>query len=224
MKFLLFDIDGTLIDSGGAGMRSLNLAFEDMFSVHEAFRTISMAGKTDPQIIREALLSHGIEHSNGIIPEFYHSYVRHLKDEIGNGNGHVKPGIKKALETLGSRNEFVLGLLTGNIGEGAAIKLGHFGLASHFVTGAFGDDSEDRNSLLPIAVKKLSCLRQPGVSFSDCVVIGDTPRDIECAKPYGAFSIAVATGPYSSESLSEAGADIVFEDLSDTARLLSVLA
>ncbi len=223
MKYLLFDIDGTLVDSGGAGVRSLNLAFEEMFSVREAFRTIGMAGKTDPQIIREALLSHGIGRTNGIIPEFYRSYVSHLKEEIGNGKGHVKPGIKEALEILRSREEFVLGLLTGNIGEGAAIKLGHFGLLSYFVTGAFGDDAEDRNSLLPIAVKKLSCLKSVRVSFSDCVVIGDTPRDVDCAKPYGAFSVAVATGPYSRASLSAAGADIVFEDLSDTGRLLSVL-
>ncbi len=224
MKFLLFDIDGTLIDSGGAGVRSLNLAFEDMFSVHEAFRTISMAGKTDPQIIREALLSHGIEPANGTIPEFYRRYVMHLKEEIYKGKGHIKPGVREALDALGSRKEFVLGLLTGNIGEGAAIKLGHFGLMSYFAAGAFGDDAEDRNILLPIAVKKLSCLASVRVSFADCVVIGDTPRDVDCAKPYGAFSIAVATGPYPPASLSAAGADIVFEDLSDTGRFLSVLA
>ncbi len=223
MKFLLFDIDGTLIDSGGAGIRSLNLAFEEMFSVGNAFETIRMAGKTDPQILREALALHGIESPNGIVPEFYRTYIRHLSEQIGKGKGHVKPGMREALEILKDREEFALGLLTGNIEGGAAIKLGHFGLRSYFVTGAFGSDAEDRNSLLPIAVEKLRSTTSVAVPFTDCVVIGDTPRDVDCARPYGAFSVAVATGPYSSAALSAAGADVVFEDLSDTKGFLSVL-
>jgi phosphoglycolate phosphatase len=223
MKFLLFDIDGTLMDSGGAGVRSLNLAFEEMFSVRDAFRTVSMAGKTDPQILREALALHDIQSSNGIVPEFYRAYLRNLTEQIGKGKGHVKPGMREALEILRDCREFILGLLTGNIEGGAAIKLDHFGLCSYFVTGAFGSDAEDRNSLLPVAVDKLSRATSISVPFADCVVIGDTPRDVDCARPYGAFSIAVATGPYSSEALSAAGADVVFEDLSDTEAFLSVL-
>jgi phosphoglycolate phosphatase len=223
MKFLLFDIDGTLIDSGGAGMRSLNLAFEEMFSVRDAFRTVSMAGKTDPQILKEALALHGIESRNGIVPEFYRTYLRYLSEQIVNGKGHVKPGMRELLEILKERKGYVLGLLTGNIEGGAAIKLEHFGLRSFFVTGAFGSDAEDRNRLLPIAVGKLCRTMSIAVPFTDCVVVGDTPRDVECARPYGAFSVAVATGPYSSAALSAAGADIVFEDLSDTRGFLSAL-
>jgi phosphoglycolate phosphatase len=223
MKFLLFDIDGTLIDSGGAGMRSLNLAFEEMFSVGDAFRTVSMAGKTDPQILKEALALHGIESRNGIVPEFYRTYLRHLSGQIAHGKGHVKPGMRELLEILRERKGYVLGLLTGNIEGGAAIKLGHFGLRSFFVTGAFGSDAEDRNRLLPIAVGKLCRTMSIAVPFTDCVVIGDTPRDVDCARPYGAFSVAVATGPYSSVALSAAGADIVLEDLSDIRGFLSVL-
>jgi phosphoglycolate phosphatase len=223
MKFLLFDIDGTLIDSGGAGKRSLNIAFEEMFSVGNAFSTISMAGKTDSQILREAFALHRIESGNGIVPEFYRTYIRHLSEQIGKGNGHVKPGMREALEILRDRDGFILGLLTGNIEQGAAIKLEHFGLRSYFVTGAFGSDAEDRNRLLPIAVEKLRCIASVAVPFPDCVVIGDTPRDMDCARPYGAFSVGVATGPYSTAELSAAGADAVFEDLSDTKGFLSVL-
>jgi phosphoglycolate phosphatase len=223
MKFLLFDIDGTLIDSGGAGMRSLNLAFEEMFSIGDAFKAVSMAGKTDPQIVKEALALHGIASRNGIVPEFYHTYLRHLSEQIANGKGHVKPGMRELLEILRERKEYVLGLLTGNIEGGALIKLEHFGLRSFFVTGAFGSDEEDRNRLLPIAVRKLCRAMSIVVPFTDCVVIGDTPRDVDCARPYGAFAVAVATGPYSSAALSVAGADVVFEDLSDVRAFLSAL-
>ncbi|MDH4232052.1 MAG: HAD hydrolase-like protein [Nitrospirota bacterium] len=223
MKFILFDIDGTLMDSGGAGIRSLNLAFEEFFSVRDAFRSISMAGKTDMQILREGFEFHHIDCSNGIIPEFYRSYIRHLRQNIGNTRGHVKPGIREALSSLSAQQGFTLGLLTGNIEEGARIKLDFFGLNSFFGIGAFGNDDEDRNRLLPIAVEKLYRQNALKVDFRDCVVIGDTPRDVSCSKPYGAFSVAVATGPYSAVDLSSAGADVVFEDLSDTEAFMSVL-
>jgi phosphoglycolate phosphatase-like HAD superfamily hydrolase len=223
MKFVLFDIDGTLIDSGGAGVRALNMAFHEMFAISEAFRGISMAGKTDPQIVAEALKLHNIEGVNGVVPEFLASYVKHLSNTIDSGKGHVKAGIREALEVLQERDGFILGLLTGNIEQGAMIKLGAFDLARFFETGAFGDDDADRNRLLPIAVEKLRGKRSLDVGFRDCVVIGDTPRDIECSKPYGAYSIAVATGPYAYNVLAEAGADAVFRDLSDTAGFLNIV-
>ena len=223
MKFILFDIDGTLIDSGGAGTKALDLAFEEIFAVRDAFRAISMAGKTDQQILFEGLKMHGLAASNGIIPEFYKAYIRHLKKNISNGGGHVKAGVREVLDLLSERPGYITGLLTGNIEEGARIKLEHFGLERYFNTGAFGSDHEDRNRLLPIAVDKLYAQRSLRLPFSDCVVIGDTPRDIDCSRPHGAFAIAVATGPYSSRALSEAGADEVFEDLSDSGRLISLL-
>jgi len=223
MKFILFDIDGTLLDSGGAGTRSLNLAFEDVFAVKGAFRTISMAGKTDMQILREGLHLHNIDCSNGTIPEFFRSYTRHLSENIGNSSGHVKPGIREVLRELQTQKGCVLGLLTGNIEAGARIKLDRFGLNSFFNVGAFGNDNEDRDRLLPIAVDKLYKQNSMRVSFRDCVVIGDTPRDIGCSKPYGAFSVAVTTGPYSAGTLIEAGADAVFKDLSDTQAFMSVI-
>jgi len=222
MKFVLFDIDGTLIDSGGAGVRSLNLAFEDMFSVRDAFSTIGVAGKTDMQIMKEGLMFHGINYHNGVVPAFLKAYVKHLKANIDGSRGHVNRGVKEALDILKSNENYILGLLTGNVEEGAYIKLETFGLGSYFDIGAFGSDDEDRNRLLPLAVEKLK-RRSIKMSFGDCVVIGDTPRDIDCAKPYGARALAVATGPYSFMELSAAGADAVFKDLSETQKFLSVL-
>jgi len=223
VKYILFDIDGTLIDSGGAGTRSLELAFEEMFAVREAFRNISLAGKTDMQILKEGLKLHRIGSPNGVVPAFFRAYIRHLRNNIDSGKGHIKPGIMDALQSLSSNSGCILGLLTGNIEEGAMVKLKAFGLDAFFEAGAYGDDSEDRNKLLPVAVDKLYKRTSLKVGFRDCVVIGDTPRDIECSKPYGALAVAVATGPYGYGVLRDAGADLVFEDLSDTDRFISAL-
>ena len=223
MKFILFDIDGTILDSGGAGTRAMDTAFLELFLVRDAFQTISMAGKTDMQILREGFDLHAIDRSNGVIPEFYRIYVRYLKENMKSSGGHVKPGIREALRELQAQKEFILGLLTGNIEEGARIKLDFFGLNDYFNIGAFGNDDEDRDRLLPVAVDKLSKMNSLHVNFRDCIVIGDTPRDISCSKPYGAFSVAVATGPYSAATLSEAGADIVLNDLSNTEAFMSIL-
>jgi phosphoglycolate phosphatase-like HAD superfamily hydrolase len=223
MKFILFDIDGTIMDSGGAGTRAMDTAFMELFSVRNAFQTINMAGKTDMQILREGCELHSIDHSNGVIPEFYRIYARYLKENMKSAGGHIKPGISEALRLLHAREECILGLLTGNIEEGARIKLAFFGLDDYFDIGAFGNDDEDRDRLLPIAVNKLFKKNSLKVGFRDCIVIGDTPRDVSCSKPYGAFSVAVATGPYSAATLSAAGADVVLNDLSDTEAFMSIL-
>lgn len=223
MKFVLFDIDGTLLDSGGAGTIAFNLAFEEVFEIKGAFNSISMAGKTDAQILKEGFDLHNIDYANGAMPEFYRNYVRHLRENMRNDLGHIKPGAREVLRELQAEKEIVLGLLTGNIEEGAMIKLTWFGLNDYFDIGAFGNDDEDRDRLLPIAVDKLYARDFLRVDYKDCVVIGDTPRDISCSKPYGAFSVAVATGPYSAGVLYEAGADVVLNDLSDTKDFMSVI-
>lgn len=224
MKLLLFDIDGTLLDSGGAGGRALDRAFREVFGLEGAFQGIGMAGKTDPQIIRECLVKHRFPSDNGVAPAVMEAYLRHLGAEMENDRKHLKPGIREILALLHARRDDCrLGLLTGNVEQGARIKLGAFSLNDYFPSGAFGDDDEDRNKLLPIARSRFELLWGREIAFGQCVIIGDTPRDVHCAKPYGATCIAVATGPYTSRALVEAGADAVFETLADTGAVMSAL-
>ncbi len=224
MKIVLFDIDGTLIDSGGAGVRALNYAFSELFAVNDAFSHISLAGKTDLQIMREGLAVHGISGNNGIVPSFMKAYLLHLGREMQNTHKQLKPGIREALDALSAMDGHIaLGLLTGNIEEGARTKLEAFALNDYFPAGAFGSDDEDRNRLLPVARSRFELLLEREIDYKDCIIVGDTPRDVYCAKPYGAFSIGVATGPYQSDALVQAGADRVFETLADTGAFLEVL-
>jgi phosphoglycolate phosphatase-like HAD superfamily hydrolase len=130
------------------------------------------------------------------------------------------PGVVELLDALMAADGYWIGLLTGNIQRGARIKLGVFDLNRYFPVGAFGDDNEDRNRLLPIAVERLRKTRDIDINYSDCIVIGDTPKDVQCSKPFGATSIVVSTGPYSYESLLKTGADYVLRDLCHAMDLL----
>jgi phosphoglycolate phosphatase-like HAD superfamily hydrolase len=222
VRLILFDIDGTLIDSGGAGTRSLDLALKELFSVENGFYGISMAGKTDTQIIKEGLMKHGMS-ADGNVESIVRVYLNHLREEINNDRKHVKPGIYELLENLQQRRESGLGLLTGNLEQGARIKLEPFGLNKYFSSGAFGSDDEDRNNLLPIAVNRFEELFRIKIEIDSCIIVGDTPRDVECAHIYGAICIGIATGPYSVEDLIAAGADYVFKDLSGNDSLFQFL-
>ena len=237
MKLVLFDIDGTLLDSGGAGMAAMNSAFCEMFPDAAAslagrpFDGIRMAGRTDTEIITDAFSRHGIE-ADGMVPCFMDAYVRHLSAYIENPARRLKPGVREALNALSAMQGAGLGLLTGNIEKGARIKLEAFGLNGYFEVGAFGSDSADRNSLLPIALERFNRAggidrlerfkrsAPPGktgrMALEDCIVVGDTPKDVECAKLHGARAIAVATGHYTPAELLRTDADHVMEDLSDT--------
>ena len=213
-KLMLFDIDGTLIDPGGAGRRSLGNTFNEIFTIRDAFAGIRMAGKTDIQIIKEGLSVHGLSSDDWNLPSILSVYLKHLKTEIMNKKKHINSGVVELLDTLKAMDGYWLGLLTGNIERGARIKLGAFGLNEYFSVGAFGDDNENRNLLLPIAIEKFRKMTNISINYDDCIVIGDTPSDVQCSKPYGAVSIAVSTGPYSYESLLETGADYVLKNLS----------
>jgi phosphoglycolate phosphatase-like HAD superfamily hydrolase len=218
-KLILFDIDGTLISSDGAGIEALNSALQDLCGVQEGFREVSCAGKTDIQIIREGLDTWGIE-ADGLIPQFVDRYLAHLRAAMSKSRGHVKPGVRELLQTLQEHEDVSLGLLTGNLETGARIKLDPYGLTPFFPLGAYGSDDQDRNRLLPIAADRLSQKKGIAVGYGDCVVVGDTPRDVTCAQVHGAPCIAVATGPYAVEALEKTGADLVVRDLSDTDRIL----
>jgi phosphoglycolate phosphatase-like HAD superfamily hydrolase len=221
MRLVLFDIDGTLIYSGGAGTRSLNSAFQELFSLENAFHGIHMAGKTDTEIIKEGLLKHEIS-IDGNLDAVVSTYLKNLEKEIQNKRKHVKPGVYGLLEHLSSEKNVGLGLLTGNLEPGARIKLESFDLNEYFSSGAFGSDDEDRNNLLPIAVKRFEELFQKSIEIDNCIIVGDTPRDVACAHIYHALCIGVATGSYSFEKLVEAGADFVVKDLSDHSELLGI--
>jgi phosphoglycolate phosphatase len=221
-KLILFDIDETLIDAGRAGTRSLNIAFNELFSIEDAFKNIRMAGMTDIQIMKEALTTHDLSNDNGEVDALKKKYLENLSREIDNPWKVMKPGVIDILDSLTSTST-PLGLLTGNLEAGAKIKLTPFGLRKYFAAGAFGSDHEDRNMLLPIAVRKFSAI---GISAAPekSVVIGDTPRDVKCAKIHGAHAIGVATGPYSLDDLKEAGADLVLEDLTDKETCLDYIS
>jgi phosphoglycolate phosphatase len=224
MRLILFDIDGTIMESGGAGVRSLDYAFRDVLSAGNIFADISMAGKTDLQIVREGLVRLGLPSDNGYLPNIIDSYLGHLSAEILRSDKHLKPGIRQALDALILQNaRYQLGLLTGNFEQGARIKLGSFGLNKYFPSGAFGSDNENRNLLLPVAVERFRAISRVDFRHTDCIIIGDTPLDVACARPYNASCIAVATGPYDTNSLTDAGADVVLDDLSDTEQLMSIL-
>ena len=210
-KLFLFDIDGTLITTGGAGSRAMNLAFEYLFGIRDAFRHIKMAGKTDIQIMKEGMSTHGISMNHGNLEKMKEMYLHYLAREINNPHKGPKSGVIETLNKLKDTGH-TIGLLTGNLREGARIKLGACGIYHYFIDGAFGSDHEDRDALLPIAIEKF---RRRGYEFSidDCVIVGDTPRDVRCAKVHNAFCIAVATGPYSLEELRASGADVVIPTL-----------
>lgn len=222
MRLILFDIDGTLIDTGGAGSRSLNLAMKELFAIENAFEGISMAGKTDIEIIKEGLIKHKISVDDNI-DAVVESYLKHLKEEILNDRKHIKPGVYELLNKLKVSRDTALGLLTGNIERGARIKLEPFMLNEFFPTGAFGSDHDHRNKLLPVAIERFERLYQKKIEFYNCILIGDTPRDIECGKIYGAKCVGVATGPYPISTLIQAGANYVVKDLTDYKGLLQFI-
>jgi phosphoglycolate phosphatase len=219
-RFVLFDIDETLIHSGGAGRVALTRAFEEMTGIEDGFRAIKFAGKTDFLIIREAVDNAGLGMEHDWLTAFLDLYLKHLEQSIVNSNGHPKIGVKDLVQSLSEEKEIFLGLLTGNIELGARLKLEPHSLNGFFPVGAFGSDSADRNLLLPVAVQRLARSRGVEIPYSDCLVIGDTPRDVECAARHGAASLAVATGPYSKDELKKTDAHLVVEDLTDTDRIV----
>lgn len=225
MKILLFDIDGTLILTGGAGMRAMNRAFAELFHVENALDGLTLSGMTDKIIFRDACKNANIEFTEDTHTIFKQVYIEYLKNEIKKPapGKRILPGVNDLLETLKSVPDVQLGLLTGNYSPCAKIKLQHFGLDRYFVFGAYGDDDEDRNKLLPHALKRYTERFDNNGKITSTWIIGDTPKDVKCARPHNAKAIAVATGGYSEEELAKAEPDAMFTDLTNTHQFLEII-
>ena len=218
MKVLLFDVDQTLINTGGAGLRALDRACEKLLGLRHAMDGITPHGKTDPAIAREILHVRlgSISVADNEISTILESYVSFLKDEVQSSPSYrVLPGIVSLLETLQQRADVMLGLATGNIESGARIKLARGDLNRYFEFGGFGSDSEDRTELVRKAAAKASDKIGMSVPESNIFVIGDTPLDIHAGRRAGFRTVGVATGSYSVDQLLEAGATIAVGDLAE---------
>lgn len=226
-KLVLFDIDGTLVLTGGAGLRAMNRALEEVLGHANGLEGIPLAGRTDWAILTEAVRRVDRRLDDRLLAMLRDRYVACLAIEIespGHGVKAVMPGVNALLERLAAHRDAFVGLLTGNFEEGARIKLAHFDLWRYFPCGAFGGDSADRNALVPFALQRARGRGLPAIAASDVLVVGDTPHDVACALAVGAVPVAVATGSYTVEQLRESGAEIAFQDLSDTAAFMELLS
>ena len=236
-KLILFDIDGTLVLTGGAGIRAMNRACEALVGHPNALEGIAVAGRTDRIILSDVAARAGHTLDDGLLDRLREAYIANLRQEIERpgrpqsfeslgSRGSIKavmPGIRELLDILEARSDVFLGLLTGNFEAGARIKLEHFDLWRYFRCGAFGDDSADRNALVPFAIDRAKRCGLPEPDPSRVLVVGDTPHDIACARAAGATPVGVATGGFTSAQLRESGADIVFENLGDPTAFLKLV-
>ena len=219
-RLLLFDVDNTLLWSGGAGSRAMGLAFHDLFGIDDGFKRVEFSGRTDRYILAEALRQHGVggdyaQHEAA----FRERYYAYLPQTLREGQGKLMPGFPMLLEDLSRRPGVRLGLATGNFSRGAQLKLARYGIDGYFSDGAFGEESEDRSVVVRRALERLG----EGLSPAEVMVIGDTPHDVSSAKACDVVAVGVATGRNTVDELRGCGADLVFEDFSDWRRAAATL-
>jgi len=220
---LLWDIDGTLIDSGGAGERALLLSLKREFAIDDTLAWLEYFGRTDVWIARKILEKYHGAATPETISRFLTGYLKALAEEIHNPLACILPGVSAIVTSAARHDSITQGLLTGNLRQGAETKLGHLGLWSPFPFGAFADDAEHRNDLGPFALRRASSHGGNDFSPEHVFVIGDTPHDIACGKAIGAQTIAVATGRFSSEQLRTHNPTAVLENLADTDAFFALL-
>ena len=195
VRLVLFDIDGTLIRTGGAGVKAFARTFADEFKAADGFERLKFAGRTDTGLVREFFSFHQIPPTPGNFERFFERYVFWLDHILRESKTEVCPGVWEFIHALQRLPQApLLGLLTGNIRLGAEIKLRHFNLWEAFQTGAFGDDHEERDQIAAVAHQRGSRILGTDLRGDEVVVIGDTPLDIRCARAIGARALAVATG------------------------------
>jgi phosphoglycolate phosphatase len=220
MPVFLFDIDGTLVSSGGAGKAAMEQALETAFGVRVGAHGIPFSGRTDRAIGRDLFLHHAVEESPANWQRFLDDYLGHLPGLLARHPGRIMPGITALLEILQACDDAILGLLTGNIRAGARIKLSHFGLFHHFAFGGFGDAHHHRDDVAREALVAVHAHLGSTVDVRDIWVIGDTPLDVRCARAIGARVAAVATGWHSLDELACSEPDVLLADLSNPEPLL----
>ena len=222
-RLLLWDIDATLITSGGGGDNALKLAVEERFGTKDDLRDIEIAGRTDRHIARSILRKYKVEPTDEAVSDFLDVYLRFLRDLLPQLNGRVLPGVQAILDRLKPNPDRVLALLTGNLERGAKLKLGRYGLWEYFEFGAFADDHHDRNELGAFARRRAAEKHGHEFEVARIDVIGDTGHDIACGKAFGARTIAVATGSWTRHQLAQHGPDFLFDGLSQVEEVMRAL-
>jgi len=225
-RILLFDIDGTLLDPLGEGHTCIRMALEEVFGTAGPIDSYDMSGKTDWQIVMELMGLAGLESKQiePYLPAAFSAYVRHVAQAAPTLKMHVLPGVSALIERLAVDDRFLLGLLTGNVREAVPIKLQAAGLSpTYFQFGAYGSESIDRNKLPGLALDRAKKLLGTNLPPKSALVIGDTPRDVACARHAGMKVLCVATGGYSLEALDAHAPDFLLKDLRDTEVVLAIL-
>lgn len=220
---VFFDIDGTLLDTHGAGREAFARALRAVFGRDEALRQISFAGATDLDVFRQVTRLSGIEPTAEEEDAFFRRLPQELEQTLAATPATTYPGVRSLVEALARDPRVLLGLVTGNIEPCARLKLASADLHGHFLLGAFGREHADRDEIARRALQRARQRLLPGQRFCQRVLIGDTPADVRAARAIGALAVAVATGKYSAGALKASGADHVLEDLSDTAAVLRLL-
>lgn len=223
MRLVLFDIDGTLIHTGGVGKRALSRALDEVLGVLGSLDKVALSGRTDPSLIRDACAACGVPFHVEILESVLERYLLYLEEGIAQAPHRERwllPGVEALLPSL--EGEVPLGLATGNVEAGARLKLGAVNLERFFPVGGFGSDAEDRARLVARGFEKASF--HYGVSFSEVVIVGDTPLDIAAARANRFLSVGVASGVFTAESLYEAGADAVLGSLSEARAKETILS
>lgn len=226
-RILLFDIDGTLLGSGEKVKILMRRALEDVFGTAGQVDSYEMSGKTDWQIVTDLMLQAGIEPAvvENRRPVIFAALTRHMEAAAPTLEMHVLPGVTELLERLAGRSDFILGLVTGNVREAVPAKLLAAGIdPALFRFGAFGSEHPDRNALPALALSRLEQSLGIPIPIEKVLVIGDTPRDIECARYAGLRVLCVATGRYDRQALAEHHPDYLLDDLSDTEAVLEIFS
>ena len=220
MYACLFDIDGTLIHTGGAGQLAMTRTLADAFGLPPDTDGVSFAGRTDRAIIGDIFRMHGIDDSAPNWQRFRREYLVRLDETLPAVEGKVLAGVCELLETLATRDDVAVGLLTGNLKAGAWRKLEFYGLAHYFQFGSFGDDHVNRDDVAAAALTEICRHTHGPIEPARVWVVGDTPSDVTCAQSIGAGAVAVVSGWHSREELAAAGPDLLLDDLTDVTELL----